>query len=82
MTKIKGVGKIMVTEDNTIIKDCFQEVSGSAYMKIAGFVIAIHNAGYDKIIIRLNNNHPYLDEVVQQIETLSKYIPNLRADVI
>lgn len=80
--KIKGVGNIQVATDGTIIKDCFQTVSGSAYMKIAGFIIAMYNAGYTDIIIRLNRDHPYLQEVTEHINFMTRYIPNLRADVI
>jgi len=74
--RVAGVGKIEI-DGNTVIKDINQTVPGSAYMKIPGMVIAIHQAGYERTILRINKNNPYMMRIEDQVALLKKTIPNI-----
>jgi len=79
--RVAGVGKIIV-RNNTAIKEVNQTVRGSAYMKIPGMLIAIHQAGYEESILRINKDHPYLLRIEDQIALLKKTIPNIRIEKV
>lgn len=79
--RVAGVGNIEV-QGNTVIKTVNQSVIGTAYQKIPGMLIAIHQAGYERTILRINKNNPYMLRIEDQVAFLKKSIPNISIEKV
>lgn len=71
---IKGVRSVTY-DDHTARLTVNQTVSGSAYMKVYGWVIRLYYAGFDKVIIVVNEDHPALEDVRQIALELKGILP-------
>lgn len=74
--RVAGVSNVRF-EGNTAIKTIRQVTKGSAYQKIPGQVIAMHNAGFNRIVLEINRDHPYMLRIEDQVSTLRNMIPNI-----
>lgn len=81
LVRIAGVGNVDIVND-VVYKTVEQNMLGSAYMKIPGQMIAIKQAGYDRIVLRVNRDHPYLSRIETQLSLLVHEIPHIRIEKI
>ena len=79
--RIAGVGNVDIVND-VVYKTVEQNMLGSAYMKIPGQMIAIKQAGYDHIVLRVNRDHPYMSRIETQLSLLVHEIPNIKIEKI
>lgn len=68
--RIPGVGNLEVVND-LVIKRIEQTTDGSVYMKIPGQMIAIKQAGYNRVLLQVNRNHPYLPRIETQLSSIA-----------
>lgn len=73
--KIRGVRDVTY-DDHTARLNVYQTVSGSAYMKVYGWVIRVFYAGFDKVILVINEDHPYLEEIRVIAKELQGILPD------
>ena len=72
--KIQGVRDVYF-DDHTARLIVAQNVSGSSYMKVYGWVIKLFYAGFDNTIVILNEDHPHSDKIKEIIRELKGVLP-------
>lgn len=78
---IPHVGKVTF-KDNVVTKHYEQNVSGSAYKKIAADIIFILEAGYTHINIELNADYTNKEDVEIQVRRMKQLVPFLKLTIL
>lgn len=76
--KVKCVGKIKVC-GGTVIKEYFQ---GSTWKRMGTDVLLLQEEGFDKIILRINSNHPNRKDMLHVIEAILRLFSNVTIEEI
>lgn len=72
--KIQGVRDVYY-DDHTARLVVKQGVSGSAHMKVYGWIIKLYYAGFDNVIVILNEDHPHIENVKATVRELKGILP-------
>lgn len=72
--KIQGVRDVYY-DDHTARLVVNQKTSGSAYMKVYGWVIRLFYAGFDNVIVIVNEDHPNIEQIKDIIRELRGVLP-------
>lgn len=77
--KIKHVGKLEV-DGNRVYKTYSQTVAGSAWKKIGVDILLLRKAGYSDIKLKVNVNHPNLEDIKWLVEVLRPLYPGVTVE--
>lgn len=73
--KIQGVRDVYY-DDHTARLVVKQGSKGSVHMKVYGWVIKLFYAGFDNVIVILNEDHPHIDNIKSAVRELKGLLPD------
>ena len=78
---VKYVGKIMECNE-VVVKEYQQTCTGSAWKKVATDIILLYQAGFERVVVRINNDHPYRYEMLGIISKVKQLYSNLTVETL